>query len=321
MSGRNPSARMFSTALAAFIAFTFVAGADAREAAVDGVNLRPRPRAGQLTRYEVWSLRDQSSQVSFNGRDQTIATRFEVKGVVTWKVDRVGSDGSSTCSLNTEWLAITLTGPDGGVQNADSRKAAGDNEQMQRLLKAMAGVVVKIEVAPDGSIRSASGVDAIRKRAGQGVNVPDENDFIESASDTATIPFAPVSAADGASWDAAYSWNHEMGRLLHSTKYTLVGVEKIAGIPVATVNAAGKLRLETDPSKLPQGPGAPRVDVKLLSGTWTSQILFDLLRHEAVGRNTTQTTRIEVKARVENQTITRVVDETIQSQALRIEEE
>jgi hypothetical protein len=104
----------------------------------------------------------------------------------------------------------------------------------------------------------------------------------------------------------------------HDTTHTLTSIEEIAGIPVANISSTAKLRIEVDRSKFPQG--GPQVDVRLIKGEAVSQVMFDLSRHEAVGRNGVQETVVEARLSANGQTMTRLMSETIRGQALRIAE-
>ena len=99
----------------------------------------------------------------------------------------------------------------------------------------------------------------------------------------------------------------------------LSGVERIAGIPVATVEGKTTFTLDADTSGLP--PDAPPVNITLLGGEQHTQVLFDLLRHETVGRNITQSIQYQISVAIGDRTLVRTIDETVQSQVLRIAEE
>ncbi|MCE9592453.1 MAG: hypothetical protein K8S99_18255 [Planctomycetes bacterium] len=295
--------------------------ADPAPAATEGINLRPRLVEGRRSRYSGWTLRQQNMSMSLNGQSRTAATRMEVNSEVTWTVDHVKSDGSASCTMTVDWLTVTLTGAEGETKSVDSRRSSGDPETLYRLAKALTGLPVKVEMAADGSVISATGAEAIKRRLGNDIPAPTDLDFMESATDLASIALAPAQAAIGTRWDASFAWSHEMGTLYQAMKYTVVSEEEVEGIPLATVTGRATLRLEVDPSKLPPA-GGPKVDVKLVRGTVDTQVMFDLQRGEAVGRNTTQQTLIEVKIHLPNNvTMQRTVDETLQGQALRISEE
>ncbi len=281
-------------------------------------NLRPHYVPGRVSRYDIWSSRRQQVRVTFMGQSEEIDSLLETTGVVTWRVDRARADGTATCVMVIDWIAATSKVGDTEPTHNDSRKNAGDTPAMHTLLKSMAGVPITVEMAADGSVAKVTGVDAVRQRAGDDLNVPDELDFVESASDLATIIAAQDHMAVNQSFKASAAWNHELGKLNHDIQFTLTSLEDIAGIPVATVTGAAKLKLDLDQAKLPKD--GPRVDVKLTRGEATTQIMFDLSRREAVGRNSSQTTVLEAKISHEGQTVTRVAEETIQSQALRIAE-
>lgn len=284
------------------------------------LDLRPQPVNGRVTRYQVWSQRHQTITMRSGPRAETASTQLQVNGQVTWTIDRAKSDGGSTCTMTMDWLTADLTLPDGTVQHNDSRQGRGETETVHRLLRAMAGVPIRVEVAADGSVQSVSGVDAVKRRVGEDLKSPDTLDFMESASDLATLPKAPASATPGrSSWDTNFTWNHDAGKLQQSIRHSLRGVEEIEGIPIAIIEGSGKLRLFPDLSQLPAN--SPKIDVRMTAGQINTQVLYDLQRHEAVGRHSNETRRIEMTVRLPQGTITRTLDEHLQSQALRIAEE
>ena len=246
-------------------------------------------------------------------------------GEVTWTVDHVKADGSATCTMTLQWLSMDYTPNDGKTLKNDSRKGSGDIESFHALLKAMTGVPMKVSIAADGSVTKVGGVKAIasRMKAELKEMVPEELDFIETASDLATLIAAPETIGVGKKWDTDLKWTWSdspfEGYMHHDMTFTLTGIEDMAGLPVAVVDGRSKLRLELDRSSLPEG--MPPTDVKLVKGEFQTQIMFDLTRHEAVGRNTIQTTTIDFTIRLPSATITRRLEETLQGQALRVEEE
>lgn len=285
------------------------------------LRLRPRWVEGRRTRYEGWTQRRQSMSMSFNGQNRTAETLMEAHNEVTWTVDRVKSDGSASCTVVIDWMTFSFTGADGQAQTVDSRRATGEPEAIHRLVKAIAGLPVKIEMAADGSVISSTGAEAIKRRMNSDSGVPDDRDFMETANELAAIAGAPLEAQVGSRWDAVFAWRHEMGTLHQAMRYTVTSEEDVAGIPIATVTGRASLKLELDPSKLPPA-GGPKLDVKLQSGSVETQIMFDMQRGEAVGRNTLQQTTIDVRVRFpNNMTMVRTINETLQNQTLRLSEE
>lgn len=285
------------------------------------LRLRPRWVEGRRTRYEGWTQRRQSMSMSFNGQNRTAETLIEVRNEMTWTVDRVKSDGSASCTVVIDWMTFSFTGADGQTQAVDSRRASGEPEMIHRLAKAIARLPVKIEMAADGSVISANGAEAIKRRMNGEGSVPDDRDFMETAHELAAIAGAPAEPQVGSKWDAAFAWRHEMGTLHQAMRYTVSSEEDVAGIPIATVTGRASLKLELDPSKLPP-TGGPKLDVKLQNGSVETQIMYDIQRGEAVGRNTLQQTTIDVRIRFPNyMTMVRTINETLQSQTLRLSEE
>jgi hypothetical protein len=302
--------------------------ADAAPEAMTPMSLRPRFVAGHKSRYEIWTLRSTHNAVSGGGRAQQVDTSLEVTGEMQWEVERVGNDGSATCVMTVDWLAATLVLEDGSKVEVDSRRPAragadGDNAEARlgQMMRAITAVPMKVKMSADGTALNVTGVEAVRRKAGNGPKPPDEIDFLETASDLATVVGAPTVSAlngPGAKWDASFSWNHEVGKLQQQMTYTLAGTEEIAGIPVATVVGSAKVKLVPDVAKLQLPAGSPKPDIRFTGGSADTQIMFDLSRGEAIGRNTLQRVDIEVRAKVGNVQMIRNIDETVQSQALRI---
>jgi hypothetical protein len=282
------------------------------------VDLRPRLAAGQQTRYRVWTRKDTTNTMSAGGETHDFTVSYTVEGEVDWRIERVKSDGSATATMTLAWISVVYEMPDGSRLTADTRKGRGEPEGLYQTLAAMVGPV-SVEVAADGSITGVKGVDALRRKAGPEASFPQDLDFIESASDLATIPFAPADLAVGRAWEASFRWTHELGHLNYAVKNTLTAVEEIAGIPIANVRITGPVKLEVDRSKMPKD--GPPIDVKTTEGTFEAQVMFDLRRGEAVGRNSVSSRTIDITIRLPQQTMTRRTRERVQSQALRVVEE
>lgn len=320
-------ARYRALALSALIVYLSLSMAAqvARADEAQGIDLRPHWTPGQTTRYEVWSSRTQQATVSLGGRSHTTEFNMTSEGEVTWTVDKIKADGSATCTMTLDWLTLEMTGEDGKTLKNDSRKAKGDIEPFHALLKALTGVPIKVSVAADGTITKVDGVKAVRARIKSDYKemVPEDLDFIETASELATLVAAPQEAQAGKKWDADQRWTWSdppfKGYMNHDMTFTLAGVEDMAGLPIAVVEGRSKLKLVLDRSDLPEG--MPPFSVKLVKGDLQTQVMFDLTRGEVVGRNTVQTTTIDVTIRMPHATISRRIEQTLQGQTLRIEEQ
>ena len=287
----------------------------------DAISVGPHWHVGQTSRYEFWSTRVLDRTMTMGDRKRTSTTRIESDGQTTWQVDRVASDGSATCTMTLNWITATITGPDGKAMKNDSRKHKGAIEPYHKLLKAVVDMPITVEVAADGTVKRVKGVKQIAARFKAGDFPLEDRDFIESATTLAILAGAPPTLKVGQSWKTVYDWSHEMGTIEQAFTYKLDSVEEIEGIALATVTGTAKLKLNVDRSEIPSD--APPMSFKLSQGRATDQVMFDLHRHETVGRNNTEdyvvTTRITLPQG--QGTIVQKTDTQVRSQVLRLSEE
>jgi len=304
-------------ALCSALTLALCVSARAEEAALD---LRPHFHKGRTSRYELWYERHVITTVSFQGRSETIRQRFHYDGEMRWQVDSVAPDGSATCTLTVDWLVLTSSIADRAPQRNDTRKRTGDNPSLHEFLKAMTDKPLRFRVSADGQIQKVEGVAAVRADTPKGLAdaVLDEQ-FIEMAYDLAVVPDAPAEAWTGSRWSFAFRNLHELGWLGEKAAFALSGVEQIAGLPIAIIDATDRLTFQP---RLPDLPAdGPDVSVRMPSATGRRQILWDLTRHEAVGRNSTQSRTFQVRMAYRGQTVTRTIEETSQQQILRLAED
>ncbi|MFP4145990.1 MAG: DUF6263 family protein [Phycisphaeraceae bacterium] len=290
------------------------AGQDA--AAQPPIDLRPQWEQGQAARYEIWSQREVLTTIEVGTRTGSGREVIETTGEATWQVDEVNADGSTAATMTLDWLRLRLV-QEGNEQVVDSRRG-GDSEAMQQLVEAMAGVPFEVELAPDGTVEAVRGVEAVRNQLPTEEMAPAELDFIEIASELAPLIHAPAEAEPGDTWSAELKRTSPLGWVYHDVTWRLAGVERIAGIPVATVVGQAKLTFEPDWSKIPSG--GPELDLQMLSGETSTQVMFDLQRHEVVGRHAKQQSALEVDVDLPGQVFRRRMDETVQTQVLRLSE-
>lgn len=296
-----------------------VAAAPARAQEDDGVRLRPAWTEGQTALYDFWTLREQTATVSFRGREQTTSNTYESTGQTRWTVNEVRDDGTVEATMTLDWIRVAITGPNGQEAVNDTRRGSGDVPAYHELLSALTEVPVEVVVAANGVIEEVTNFDRIKSRyKGEGEFPLSEADFRESATDLAVVPGAPAVAEVGDTWKQTFDWSHELGTMEQRVTFRLAGVEDVDGIGLATVTGEGELRLDFDRSKL--GEGAPDVTVRLADGDFQAQILYDLDRHEAVGRNSVQNETIEMTMKFPQATVNRRMEQRIQSQVLRVEE-
>jgi len=303
---------LFTFVCAAFAA-TAVAQSDAPTPAGDAaVNLRPQFEEGRSTRYEFWTLR---STVNVTPRGE-FTSEMQIDGQTTWTVSQVREDGSAVCEMTVQWVRATVTPPNGEPQTVDSREASGEPARLHQLVVALSGSPVRVEVAADGKVASASGYEAIVQAAGENSSLS-ERDFVEMATELAVLPGGPAEAMIGTTWNEQFQWGHDVGTLNYDTRFTFEGVERIGGIPIATVTSTASPTFDPDPEKMGDAP----VTIRLVESSETERILFDLWRHEAVGRHQVLDLSFELTATTPAGQINMAMRERITSQVLRIAEE
>lgn len=319
LSVRNPRRGFTAAGLAGCLGLCWLA-LSVSAASAQTYDLRPQWTAGQSATYSFWTARQQNQTVTMpTGESRNATNSYETNGELQWTVESIRPDGGATGTMTMDWIAVTLTDLQGQTVTMDSRKPRGDVPRFQKLLKAMVGKPITVTVNADGTIEKVAGLGPIRRAAEEPDDVPEDLDWIESATDLATVPGVPPEVRIGGTWKKDFRWTHDEGHLRHAMTYTLADVEDVAGIPLATVEGKGTLKLDPKPLELP--PDAPPVQRRLTGGEVTTQILFDLQRHEAVGRNTTQEETIVTTIRFPQGTIRRSATTTIQSQVLRLSEE
>ena len=288
------------------------------------VNLRPHWAEGQSSRYEFWTTQQRTYSIATSGGHKDSAERtIETTGEITWQVDRIRSDGTSTCTLNIDWISATFTDHEGQTRTTDSRKSNGDTKELYALFKAMTSVNLKFEVGTDGTIESVSGTNAMRRKAKDSETIPEDLYFIETASDLATLVGPPKKLAIGKNWKTDFKWNYDANFLIHgflhkNITYTLKSVEELEGIQVATVHGKAKLKLEPDQTDFPDDA---KIDIELSDSSHETQVIFDLTRSEVIGRNTTEHLTIDATIRSTQRSVSQRIEETTQSQVIRISEQ
>ena len=297
-------------------------------------NLRPQWEQGQSVRYAFWSKTLKTESATLAGQTQDEKTTYLTEGETTWKVDSTNPDGTLSCTMTLDKIKFTITSDKNKDKPTivDSENPDPEQGVFKDLVAAMTQVPIKVTVKADGSIESVSGVDALRQAAGQAVQdadiVPEELDFMESASELATLIAAPASATPGQTWNSKNKWNQNsvipgtdtLGEW--DTTFTYDSVADIAGVPIATIKSKSEIEMKVDLSKLPEQ--SPDIDVQVQDATAKGEILFDLSRNETVARNDSMSYTATITVTPPTDRIPPIkinVTESSQSQLLRIAEE
>ena len=306
---------------AALLAATLTGGAAHAQAPSEPIDLRPDWQPGQQSRYRFTQNRTRERELRAGPRQKQMTTRSELTGEIVWRVDEVNSDGSAECTVRYQWMKITINGPQGQQKVSDSRDPSGDLPTTHALFTAMTDTPLEVEVAPDGTIEEVTGHDAIRSALDEQNQeaAPSKTDLRSSIESLAPLPNAPDSAGVGDAWQHSFAQGHPLGQLQYDASYELAGVETIASIPVATVRVDAELALDPEPpARMPKGAD---MQSQLSESEYESFVIFDLYRHEAVGRYTSETQVIEQSVSMRGRSLDQSITQTVESTLLRLDEQ
>lgn len=292
-----------------------VAPAHAQDEAHD---LRPIWRTGQKSTYEGKSVRSSRRTLSIPGVPaQEVSTAFAVTSEIEWEVTKADPDGGGVASMTVTDLTMTLTDARGEDHKITKSSADEGYEPLQTLVKAMLDKPITVEVSPDGRIESIKGFKAIKNKAGDAGESLTERDFIETAYDLAVLVGGAEGVSPGDTWSDKPEWDHEFGSLRYDTDFTLNGVETIADIPVALVDAETKIKFKFDKSKLMEGNDGPDIGVKMKNGEQAGQIMFDMSRQEIVGAFFERSLEFEMNISAQGRTIKQLISNEYTSELVR----
>jgi len=303
--------------LSVLVAMPASAQEEAVEQAIETpVDLRPLWEDGQTAKYKSITRRVTAAQVRGMGKPRTSV--MDVTAIVNWTVVDADPDGGGQCSMTVEDLSVEVTGPTGEKQSVTADRADEDLKPVQELIRGMIGKPVTVQVAGDGTITSATGWQAIRNASGDAGKNLTENDFIESAAELAPIAGAPSAADVDATWTEKFNWDHEMGKLHLDSSFEVTGIESVVGIGLVTVESESEMTFTPDQSKIANERA--QTELKLVKGGEKQSIMYDLSRHEVVGRDTTRALIFQMDLEFEGRKFQQVIQQQLRTQVLRMEE-
>lgn len=330
------AARPFVFAMAVgLLAAVFAASPPARAQADGGSNaeaegpqtidLRPIWEDGQTSRYRSVTRRKvhQVRKVMGNESEQSQLLVFEAEAA--WKVIDAREEGGGEVELKMDKLEMRMTGSDGKTYKASARRADDALKRAQQLLKGLTSRPIRFVVASDGTIERVRDWKAVAAAAGEAGESLTESDFREIAIELALLPGAVADAKRGSTWREDFQWSHEMGELDLDTTYKVVAFERVAGVPIANIQAISEIDAEIDKSKF-QPPGGnnaqgPKVDVKFNGGKQGAQIMYDLSRNEIVGHNVTRQLEFQMDLSYQGRKFEQVMTHTMNTQVVRLDED
>lgn len=301
-------------------------------------SLRPAWTTGQATQYDFWSKSQKTETAELFGQTRSETTTYLTEGRMNWTVEQVNDDGTSVCKMKMAKIKFTISAGENEPVVVDSENPSGDQPVFDQLIAAMVGTTLTVHVKADGSIEKVEGVqdmaDAAGKEAVEAEIVPEELDFMQNASELATLVAAPAQATPGQTWNTRHTWNQDnvlpgaKAKADWDTTYTFASLGQIAGVPIATIKTDSKIDIKVDLAELtkdaPPGAQVPDIDLQISNAKAAGEVLFDLSRHEAVARNESMSYTADVTVTPPNDRVPPIkvkITQKSQSQLLRVAEE
>lgn len=286
-------------------------------------NLEPIWEDGQTSRYQSVTRRQVDQVRTIMGKTNKSRQLMVFDAKVKWEVLDAAEDGGGEVEMKIESLEMKMTGPDGKTYSASAKNADEPLASAQSLMKGLTSRPVKMRVAADGTIERVRGWEALADAAGDAGDSLTEQDFRELAVELALLPGGKAEATRGTTWEQAFNWSHEMGELKLDTEYKVVALERVAGVPLANVQAKSEVDFEIDREKfgqLGQGGQGPKVDLKFRGGKQVGQIMFDLSRHEIVGHNINRQLKFQMDLDYKGRSFRQEMTHSMNTQVIRLDE-
>ena len=209
--------------------------------------------------------------------------------VLKFTADEVTSDGAVTLRQTFQSIRMESSGPMGKVVIDSAAAATSDDpmaQAMRKLLDAMVGESVTIDMAPDGAVRRVDGASRIADKiakivaadpsaggAAQGLRSQLSDDALKSALEQ-TFPklsLPPVKVGD--TWTGQLAMgNPAIGRITGRSIFTLKAIEGTPEAPLARIAIALTLRQDVVP--LPSGPAGMVMTLGDAKGA--GELVFDV---------------------------------------------
>lgn len=245
------------------------------------IDLRPVWETGRISRYQLSTIVNYTMHTASSPEPRTSAIQVTTES--TWTVLEANPDGGGSCELMINKAELKLTGADGAVTTANDVEGEEGAEPYHQFAAGLVGTPITVEISPEGRVQSVAGWEPIRDNSGPlGAQLIDL-DFREIAYKLAPLAGGTVEVAPGAQWNEQFEFDDILGRIDQDSQYEFIGVEEMAGIPIAMINRKSSLSIIPDEQEdVPEGMD---MSMDVLEATQTSQIMVDMSRHEVVGMN------------------------------------
>lgn len=278
-------------AVAALVAVVVLSGtpatAQGQKDGAGGIDLRPKFKAGQQTKYRMRITQTAKTKSKESGPMDGFAdlagdenTEHDI--AFSLKVTSVDEDGTAKVELVYE--SVKVTGEIGGERvSVDTTKpATTDKGDQADLIRAMAGTKMSMVIDRDGNITQTSGGGGLLGGAGGG-------------SDLLGPVFSPGKAPGSAK--RGQSWTHideiGMGGLVGPMRLITTHTLESASNTEARVKVKGKIETgESSPGG--GGKGTPTEMVKITRSDHAGSYVWDLERGQIKSMNSTMKSEIKL---------------------------
>jgi len=303
------------TVLTVALGLTFVPLAVSHAQDAPKFDLHPKWVAGQTAKYRINQVEVTTAAIEGIGEPQS--STIEVNVDITWEVTEVDEAGGGQARMTLDAITMKISGPTGEEILVDANSTDERTASMRDWINAMTGTPLDVTVSSDGKVTGVSNYQAIQGKAGPAGDRLDEDYFKEIAMDLAVLVGGQAQLENGAEWKHSHESDHRLGEITYDTTYSLQGVETIAGIDVALVKRVSDMRIEPN---VPDVGDQAQVDVQINESSETSQIMFDLSRHEIVGANADQVIDMTITISAGGRQFVRTARESTNSQIIRVSE-
>lgn len=244
----------------------------------DGVKLSWKFTEGQ--KYNVDMIQKMGVEMNLGGNP--VKTQTSNNSYMTWNVTEMKADGGAIVNTTIDRMTLSVEGPMGNVQfdSNDEEDAAGQAEQMAKMLRPMIGVQMSQTMQENGEITEVNIPDAVKtvmQAAG-----PNGADMLGTMSKNATLQFPDKPLQIGDSWSKTIETKSPAGKMTIDNTYTYQGLGMEDTRPLHQFDVEMKMAFA-------EGTGPAGSTITILNQDTDGKLFFDAekgrIDHSSVKQN------------------------------------